>query len=594
MALRAPSYPDDGVPIRPLQAPMGNPNAPIEAFGGGQARAENFGVARGLARDAQALVLQAQDKADADRMIEERIALNDWERQNVYDRKTGALGQLGKNALGIGDKVNQDYDKFTGEREQKLSSDGQRRAYRAMIAARKEHIGKVLTSHEGQQQEEIHIGGLKAATASSIERAATDPATAGLESKIVDDNALELAKSLGYDDAMTDYSRRKAQSDLHTQVIDRMLSTGQDLKAKDYYTLNGKLIIGNDAERVGRMVKNESVLGEAQRQKDRIFSTYYTEGGESGKDISAHYAPETEAAAMEEAGKIKDPDVRAKTEELVSREWHMLERSKENAYKKSYQDAVEAIEKSGGKYDAISPQIRDSLRLAEKRQLMSYAKKISSGEDVVTDERLYNQLQLAAAGADTRNAFKNLDLLAPAYLNKLSKEDRRDLQKLQAGLIKDDEKAKKEADGFRTTSDIVRSAIDGKIKPGDEQERFLRLINEKVRYWKADKKTDTIPDKEVEVMVDNALKVVGKKNLFTLFGIESGHWGMGKELRQYETELPVMEFANNIPKVDRDYIISQFKSRGIVYRDLDIIEAYSKLLKDRGARAQQGSQNAGK
>lgn len=578
MALRAPSYEGGDIAPRPISAPRANPNQPIEAFGGGRAISDAFGQARAISQDQLQFIEQAKRQADADRMMEERIALNDWEKQNVYDQKTGALGQRGKNALGLGQKVNEDFDKFISEREQKLSSDEQRNAFRAMTQARREHIGKTLNHHEGQARHEIHLGSLKAATLSSIERAATDPSTIATESKIIDDNALELARSEGYDEKMTEYSRRKAQSDLHTQVIERMLSAKKDVSARGYYDLHGKNIIGNDAERIGRMVSHESMLGEAQRISDGVFSPKLegyavSEGVDGVREVPGAQTLKEAIDRGRAATEGKSPELRRAVDDQITYEWGLKQRAEQEANKKDMIDAANMID-GGMKFEQLPADLKDRLKPSDRKSLISYAER-----EPVTDDATWYTLKLMGSNEQTRQEFLNLNLMQ--FVGKLSKADRHGLMNWQADLREKKEKATEEAKGFLTTNGIVSLAENGVKK--EHRASFTRLVNDQVLMWESKNPGKKIPPKEAFGIVDFLLSPVRK---------ERAYWWDGEQ-KMYETMMQAPESEADTKRKERllemkeeyrEKIQADFRARGIPFTQAAVFDAYEALL-DREKKA---------
>jgi len=566
---QAPRYGDPRVQQDPLRPRVLDPGVSPETFGGGRAGAQVFDAARGVNQDVQRIAMAQQERWDANRLSEERRALNDWEIQNV----SAAKKKLGKDALTVPDEISGGFDKFVAERQKGLANEAQRQQYAQMADARRMHVTRWAQDHLDQQSAVVEENEIGAAIASSKNRAAADPSVVPLEVQMVDDNVRKRAARQGWLSDQTEYEIAKEKSDLHFGVLGMMLNSGNDLSAKDYYTAHKDDLVGDDARRAAAMVKRESTLGTAQREVDKIFTNYV-----DWNTKEEHAVPTSEEAAMEEARKIQDPDVRAQAEQLTRQRWAGVVRSREEARKQGMVEAANEID-SGKKFTDLSAELRDSLSPTDRKTLMNYAK----GEKVTDDAQWY-ALNLMAAHEGTRGAFKNLNLYD--YVDKFSKGDFQELVKLQAGLIKDDAKAKKDADGFRTTAGIVSGTIMGKI-PEKEHESFLRVINDKVRQWQsipANKDKD-IPDREIQEMTDNLLKEVIKP------GVMGWTWGpFGTKEKAYASQSRIQQFmTDNIPKTDRDFIISDFKRHGIVWDDLMLGEAYSKLLQQRaGAKSNAG------
>lgn len=564
----APRYGDPRVPQDPLRPRMVDPGVSQETFGGGRSSAQVFDAARGVNQDVQRFAMAQQERWDANRLSEERRALNDWEIENI----SAAKKKLGKDALTVPDEISGGFDKFVSERQKGLANETQRQQYAQMADARRMHVTKWAADHLDRESAVVEENEIGAAITSSKNRAAADPSVAPLEVQMVEDNVRKRAARQGWRPEQTEYEVAKEKSELHFGVLGMMLNSGNDITAKDYYTAHKDDLVGNDAQRAARMVKSQSTLGEATREVDKIYMNYV-----DWDTKEEHAVPTSEEAAVEEARKIKDPEVRQSAERMTRERWHGLIRSQDAERKQFMVDAANQID-GGTKFDDLPASLVDSLSPTDRKTLKNYAK----GE-LVTDDPTWYALNLMASNESTRNQFKDLNLMK--YVDKFTKADFREVVKLQTGLIKEDAKAKKEADGFMTTSGIVSSTIQGRI-PEAEHNRFMRVVNEKVREWKAEHKTDTIPDREVQDRTDTLLKEYIEP------GALGWTWGpFGTKRLAYQSYAENAEWMEaNIPKVDRDYIIDRFKARGIVWNDLMITQAYAALIKQQA----EAKSNAGK
>lgn len=565
MGLNAPSYGDPRVSDSPLQTPKRSGQAPVEAFGGGMSQVTN--AARGLTGDVQKLIAQEQERADFDQMAQKRIALNDWERESVYDTKTGALGKLGQDALGVSERTRADYDKFTDDQDRQLATDGQRQAYRAMVIARKEHITKVLDSHEGDQIQALHIGTLKASTASSIERAATDPSTAGLESHMVDDNARKLSKSLGFSPDMEAVTRARAKSDLHTQVIQRMLSAGNDLAAKDYFSEWGNNIIGDDAERVQARLQQGSVKGAAYRELDRIVTPVEQARDFSeikpGEEAPPRTVKRTLDEALAEVDQIKDDDVREKTQGLVLHHYAIQDKIERQREEDAYKAAYNAVSKSGdadklptGVLESFAPNLQHSLR--------ERAYQVATGRQAPPNGQRYYDLRQMAASEGSRQEFIDMNLVSEGH--KMTNQELGHLMELQASLRQKDGKFDDELHSTMSAMSMIDSVVSGKLK-GDEEALFKRIASYEVDRVRKQKKDKFLEPAEVQKIADGLMKEV-----------VVSPWKWWAPWTSTVPMYKVMEKnrvnALEVPGPDRARIEGQFKARKAVPTDAEVLEVY--------------------
>lgn len=570
---KIPVYGGQQVGDAPIRGPRVPTDAPLSNFGGGPAAENAMGAASQLGQDVADRAAYERRKAYSsavETMANENAARLSREETKL---KTTLQGIQGSAALKASADATAGLEKFYNEIDGRIENPDVKRLTGAHYARFRDSLGSFAEQYAAHQSRVAERQASEAVVQSELNAVMTDPSPERIGQAL--EQITKTIDSFGQPDKgglppqAVALAKAETVSRLHANVLDGMLSRGLDLVAKDYLQAHERELLGNDAKRLGRMVRNENILAEAQRRVDAIFSTQYTKREEEGVTIiDATYTPESEEEAMDRARSIKDPDVRAKAEELTRQRWAGLKRSEEEGRKRDMQDAANQLD-AGRAYDQLPPALKDRLSPTQRKQLMAYAK-----GDVVTKDADWYALQLMAAQPDTRDAFKKLNLMG--YATKLSRSDLQEVMKLQTGLIKDDAKAKRDADGFRGTASIVEGTIQGKINP-DEKEPFLRVVNEKVRLWKAEKKTDFIPDEQVQYFADEMLKESIRP------GVLGMTWGpFGTKERQYARQAKIATFAStNVPRIDRDYIVGEFKRKGILYDDLMIIEAYFHLAKQR-------------
>lgn len=226
-----PGYDDQKVRTRPLPAVRVNPAAPIEAFGGGPHATASFGAGSALAD----IGFKVQEDANSARLSEERRALNDIEKKLIHDEQTGAKWKLGKNAIGVGQQVEKDFDAFVTEREKGLANQSQREAFRGMVDARRAYLRSWSTDHEGEQLLVHRVSEREAGIQSSKDRAARDPKTAALELEMLRDNVADIGEARGWGPEALQATLRKEESDFHAGVIRSILAGSRAAEARAYY-----------------------------------------------------------------------------------------------------------------------------------------------------------------------------------------------------------------------------------------------------------------------------------------------------------------------------------------------------------------------
>lgn len=569
-----------------LPGPRLSPGAPEGAFGGGQGAAEVFGQAGSLAQDIARQQHEVQQRADLAAVFKANAELSDYVTDLQYNQQTGIVNQKGENAFSLAKTVPEGYRKRVSQIMGSLASSEQRAVFQRHadqswgqlngfnqrhIAGQAEHyMAQQADAYVASRQNAASLAGA-AGDLNSVEQAAND----------VDQARRAWALKNGVSADVANLAIMQDKGRVYAGAIGAMLDAGNDLAAKEAFTKYRDQIADPERARLARMVKQESTLGEAYRQVDKIFSTYYDKEEKAGETIvHTHYAPETEEAALEEARKIQDPDVRARAESLTRERWSGLVRSKDAAKKQLMIDAANKIDGMPGdkrSYDNLPASMRNEMTATERKQIQSYAK----GDVVTDDSTWYSLMQMSYRDPEQ---FKNINLLN--YASKLSRSDFQEITKEQGKAQKGDGKGN---DGFRGIDAIVSGTIANSNLNDKDKERFMRRIDREVKRWKeqpANKGKD-IPNEIVEQMTDTMLaKVITDPGWL---------WDSRDPLYKAESEA---EMNNNeklgkaVSKVspeDRQRIIGEMKADGVALTELNIMRYHKSLTDSRGK-----AKNAGK
>lgn len=246
--------------------------APLSAFGGG-AGTEAVGQAgEVVAHEVNRFAKIEENIANDMRLQQERRALWEWHKTNVLDPEKGAISKVGVNALGVADELQTNYDKFVNEREQGLSNDTQRAAFRQMAQERREHVMDWALKHVNAQslavQEDEYQKGLE----SSAERASLDPTSLPTELRYTRDTVKKRAMVAGWGPEETKQETQKRVSDIHSRFIQAMIAGGKDLAAETYF---GHVKSEMDPDTVTKLLpimEEGSIRGRSQRAVDEIMS----------------------------------------------------------------------------------------------------------------------------------------------------------------------------------------------------------------------------------------------------------------------------------------------------------------------------------
>lgn len=287
-----PNVGEGGLPSARLQpggSSFGQPS-------GGLQREANAALALG----AQIAEAERQKAADL-RISEERRELNKWWQENVLDPQTGARAKKGRDAFGLSNQLRDEFKKFTSTRSAGLSTDRERREYTRLVDFNSQRLGAWAADHEFKQIQAYEHAERMAGIESEIEMAVSNPADAPIHLAIMMVHTGELAQSQGLGKEAMNQLMKEKVTDLHTRVIQRHLSDGNDLTAKTYFEAHQKEMDPDMVTRLKAQMTEGSLIGESQRQTDAIMAEART--------------PEE---AREKALEIEDPQLRDRVRSRVA------------------------------------------------------------------------------------------------------------------------------------------------------------------------------------------------------------------------------------------------------------------------------------
>lgn len=143
----------------------------------GSINAVNQAVANRAAATSQAsdqlfdMAKAAKNRADAVALMEAQRKLDKWENDNIYDPSAGALSRRGKEAIGLPDKYDKEWETGASEVWDSLANDEQRSAFEKMADSRRQTVKRTLMQHERSQLDSYAKEQSEAAVQSSLNRA---------------------------------------------------------------------------------------------------------------------------------------------------------------------------------------------------------------------------------------------------------------------------------------------------------------------------------------------------------------------------------------------------------------------------------------
>jgi hypothetical protein len=277
--------------------------------------------------------------------------------------------------------------------EQGLSSDRQKLAVRQRSAMRWQSLSGALDTHAMAESDKYATDTYESGLANRVNAAASDPATADHAAEEAQAIVTDFASGRGWSPEVLQERRDGAVSQIHAAAIHGLLARGDDLAASRYYDAHRDAIVGTDRTSLDRALEEGSVLGEGQREADRII-------GATG----------TLHAAFDDAREIKDPRVRKEVEGRITEEYQRRAAADRADREHAYQSASATLEATGS-YHAIPLGVRQKLSASENSALQSRATQMQEGPKRRTDEVLYYTLaNLASLNDATKGDFRRADL----------------------------------------------------------------------------------------------------------------------------------------------------------------------------------------
>lgn len=301
-----------------------SPSAPDGAFGGGQAAANVFGQARGLADDLMRQEMAERQKADMAAVFKASAELSNYVTDAQYNDKTGIVAQKGENAFPLAKSVPEAYKKRVSEIMGTLSSPEQRQAFQReadqswgnMNRFNQHHIAGQRQQYVAQQADAFVDSQHNAASlaGSSLDFGAIASAADAVES-----SRRAWAASNGVAPEVANAMVARDLSRTYTLATISMLDAKNDLAASRFFAENSSKMTPEDRHRLSGPLKLGSTLGEAQRTVDSYFSGPLERVPTGGNNwVERRGKPvETMNDVIALTQKIDNADVRAEVERLA-------------------------------------------------------------------------------------------------------------------------------------------------------------------------------------------------------------------------------------------------------------------------------------
>lgn len=374
----------------PQVSDRGTPSVRFENKGtvlGGSSGDIGQGVAKaaaGVVDTAHAFLLEQKKRADQVRVTEQKGVLAAKANDLLYNPDSGALNTKGKNALGIDQKVFEDYDKLTGEMEVELSGDYQRAEFQKARAEYREDLSRQLNRHMAKEADQYDDEVTKGFVSNERTAAALSFLDADRVSKSVANQEAEIrarGERKGMPKDLVDAQVREASSKTHVAVLTRMVTENMGPLAKDYFSKVRDSMDPEDAERIGKAINHSSVLAEAQL---------------AAKDISSRH--NNMAAALKDIDKLKDPEVQEKTKDLVKERFSLIEQGKKQYKDNLYEAMAKKMEQTRDIVAIQNDPTWQTLDSSQRTALESRYNHMVQGLDRSTNQKKFVEFLFLSQG----------------------------------------------------------------------------------------------------------------------------------------------------------------------------------------------------
>ena len=549
----------------PTQAPEGT-------FGSG---VDTEAVGRALGGAAKAVtnvIMEERQRADEVNVVGAKKSLTDLEVDLQFNQEYGYRGKMGKAAGESIVETQERWQKGVDEITNGLTNERQKFVFQQEAARRWDFVNKDLSSHAfresrkyDDEQTEAFISNEKNAALSNYrDFARVEESVQNQKQEIYN-----YGKRNGLSGEAIKLRMDTEASKTYSTVVSQLLAANQDQAAKKYFDDHKDHIMGGDLARIEKELEIGSIRGAAQRKTDEIMA----------KGLPMQQA-------LDEARGMSDPERKDETVRRIKERYQEKKAAQEQMAAELFMRSYNEVERSKN-LDAISPGDWSLLKPDQRSTL----KKLASGQEIKTDWQKYYDLKQLAGNPKTRDKFISMDLsgsrgyLADAEFKELTRD--------QANLRKNDPNTLAALDGFMSDKQVVDATLEAtgfnvSPKPGTSDavryNEVMRHIDSEVYKWKARNNSKTIPNKEVQSIVDS-LVVEGTVpgSGVPLFGPFGGPrlFQEKKKIFELDPGEQVDIDIESISKTERDKITEALRRKGLPVNDDTILELYMRAKLNR-------------
>jgi hypothetical protein len=540
---------------------------------------------------------KAQARANDVARLSWKNRLSQWETDTVYNTETGVMATRGAAANELPERVMGEFETLVSEIEAGLTSEAQRLAFAQDVTSVRSQVYNTVQSHVSQEITKLEANELTAFVENQRSYAvsnANNPRIVGQSLAEITAAIRKHGQNVGMGAEQIEAAITAQRSAVHSQVIDRFLTAGNQQAAQVYFEETKSEISGESVAKIEKALTVGRVRQEGQKKSDEILLA----GG-------------TLAEQRAKAREIEDPEVRDDVMSRLEHEHNIKERADAEALEIRLRGVYDVLDKTPN-VNRIPPSIWSEMTGAQRTAAMEYARRKAVGEPIETNyRRFYELMQMAG---DNPAEFAKLNLWGDRA--RLGDGEFKQLAGLQLSIKGGDSRAgQQQLASFTTKSQLLSDAltqygIDPDPDPGTPeataQAELRRLIDRQLEALGpgAEPSNSDIRSVIDQIMTTEATKAapspfwsVMTSGLPTgtglaVLGSVAPSTGILGLFRSTERRLLIEGTIADVPAGERQQIEAALGRAGMPVSDATILEAW-KVKKVRDANAQR-LQNRGR
>lgn len=277
-----PKYDSPQIQQAPIPGARFNTEAPLAAFGGGQAQQGVNNAIDAAAGDV--FKIAAKEKETADDTATKKAYADALTVKNnlIYDPQSGVMTRKGQDALGVVDEYQPKFKKSLDDIENGLANQDQKDQFQSIRAAQEAEFNGSLQKHIATESQVFAEQTNKAALEASMNDAVLNYHNPGAVEKNIETQKaiiLSRARDQGIEGPIADQQISDVTSKTYTAVIGRMLANGDDQTAQKFYEANkDKITDAADATAIEKSLESSKTASESMDAWNKVKNFRLSDG----------------------------------------------------------------------------------------------------------------------------------------------------------------------------------------------------------------------------------------------------------------------------------------------------------------------------